>query len=37
MTYGANYNFIGKLGKWELGGREGQRGVQTLNIEQGVL
>ena len=32
MTFGVSYNFIGKMGGWELG-----EGVEILSIEQGVL
>ena len=32
LNFWASYNFIGKMGGWEIGG-----GVQTLSTEQGVL
>ena len=32
VTFGASYNFIGRMGGWELGWES----IQTLSIEQGV-
>ena len=43
MTFEASYNFIGKMGRWELwgggGGGGGGGGVnfERVNIEQGIL